>query len=208
MLAVLDYGAGNLWSVTRALTQVGCDFEVTCDPQSVASSSGIILPGVGAAADMMAGLSARNLVKAIRTSIGTGRPYLGICMGMQVLFESSEEDGGTACLNVYTGKIRRFSNQLQVPHMGWNQVLQRDIVPILEGIPQDTNFYFAHSYHAPTDDDRLIGATTHYGTEFLSILHDGNVFGTQFHPEKSGVLGLKIYTNFARLCNQATNKAT
>ena len=202
MLAVLDYGAGNLRSVTRALRQVGCEFEVTSDPKAAAAASGVILPGVGAAADAMAGLDNRGLLEPVKDYVRSGRPYLGVCMGLQVLFERSEEDYGTECLNLYPGEIRRFSDGLHVPHMGWNQVHQRGRVPILEGVPQDANFYFVHSYHATVDNHRIVGATTGYGVEFLSVLHDGNIFATQFHPEKSGPAGLRIYANFANLCGE------
>ncbi len=202
MLAVLDYGAGNLRSVTRALRQVGCEFEVTSDPKLAAAASGVVLPGVGAAADTMAGLSKRGLLEPVKDYVRSGRPFLGVCMGMQVLFERSEEDDDTPCLNLYAGKIRRFSDGLRVPHMGWNQVHGTGEVPILEGVPQDANFYFVHSYYAPADNDSLVGATTDYGVKFLSVLHDGNVYGTQFHPEKSGGSGLRIYANFARLCGE------
>jgi glutamine amidotransferase len=188
------------------LTQVGCNFEVTSDPKMAASAAGVILPGVGAAADMMAGLTTRGLPDPVKDYVRSGRPYLGVCMGMQVLFESSEEDGGTPCLNLYAGDIRRFSDGLHVPHMGWNQVRQSREVPILEGVPQDANFYFAHSYYAPAAAGRFVGATTDYGTNFLSVLHDGNVFGTQFHPEKSGASGLRIYANFARLCGETVRE--
>ena len=203
MLAVLDYGAGNLRSVTRALAHVGCDFEVTSDAGVTAAASGVVLPGVGAAADTMAGLGSRGLLEPVSEYVRSGRPYLGICMGLQVLFERSEEDDGTPCLNLYDGAICRFSDGLHVPHMGWNQVHQNRKVPILEGVPQDANFYFVHSYFAPADNPRVVGATTGYGVEFLSVLHDGNVFGTQFHPEKSGAPGLRIYANFASLCGEA-----
>lgn len=202
MLAIVDYGAGNLRSVVRAVRHVGCDFEVTTDARVIDSASGLILPGVGAAADTMAGLGSRGLLEPVAASIRSGRPFLGVCMGLQVLFEGSEEDGGTPCLGLYKGMVRRFPDGLPVPHMGWNQVHQLSEVPILEGVPPDTNFYFVHSYYAPRDGHPFAGATTEYGIEFLSVLHDANVFATQFHPEKSGKPGLRVYANFARLCGE------
>ncbi|MDP6349047.1 MAG: imidazole glycerol phosphate synthase subunit HisH, partial [Chloroflexota bacterium] len=133
------------------------------------------------------------------------RPFLGVCMGLQALFTDSEEDGGTDCLDLYPGTIRRFPDGLHIPHMGWNQVTPRRDVPILEGIAPGTNFYFVHSYCAGPADADFCGASTEYGVEFLSVLHDGNIFGTQFHPEKSGRPGLRIYANFARLCGESVD---
>lgn len=203
MLAVVDYGAGNLRSVVRAVRQVGCEFEVTVDPEVIEAATGVILPGVGAAKDTMGGLQTRKLMEPLKAYIQSRKPFLGVCMGLQALFESSEEDGGTPCLGLYEGMVRRFPDGLHVPHMGWNQVVQKRPVPILEGVPQGANFYFVHSYYAPQEGRSFVGATTAYGVEFLSVLHDGNIFATQFHPEKSGRPGLRVYANFARLCGES-----
>ncbi len=205
MLAIIDYGAGNMRSVERAVRHVGADYQITIDPAVIAAADGVVLPGVGAARDTMTGLSSRDLEQPVRAAIASGRPFLGICMGLQALFTGSEEDGGTDCLDLYPGAIRRFPDGLHIPHMGWNQVTPRRDAPILEGIAPGTNFYFVHSYYAGPPDADFCGATTEYGVPFLSVLHDGNVFGTQFHPEKSGRPGLRIYANFARLCGEAVD---
>ena len=203
MLAIIDYGAGNMRSVERAVRHVGAEYEITIDPAVIAAADGVVLPGVGAARDAMTGLLSRDLTDPVRQAIASDRPFLGVCMGLQALFTSSEEDGGTDCLDLYPGAIRRFPDGLHIPHMGWNQVTPRNDVPILEGIAPGTNFYFVHSYYAGPPDADFCGATTEYGVPFLSVLHDGNVFGTQFHPEKSGRPGLRIYANFARLCGES-----
>ena len=205
MLAIIDYGAGNMRSVERAVRHVGADYQITIDPAVIAAADGVVLPGVGAARATMTGLSSRDLEQPVRAAIASGRPFLGICMGLQALFTGSEEDGGTDCLDLYPGAIRRFPDGLHIPHMGWNQVTPRRDAPILEGIAPGTNFYFVHSYYAGPPDADFCGATTEYGVPFLSVLHDGNVFGTQFHPEKSGRPGLRIYANFARLCGEAVD---
>jgi imidazole glycerol-phosphate synthase subunit HisH len=205
MLAIIDYGAGNMRSVERAVRHVGADYQITIDPAVIAAADGVVLPGVGAARDTMTGLLSRDLTEPVREAIASGRPFLGVCMGLQALFTGSEEDGGTDCLDLYPGTIRRFPDGLHIPHMGWNQVTPRHDVPILEGIATGTNFYFVHSYYAGPADADFCGASTEYGVPFLSVLHDGNVFGTQFHPEKSGRPGLRIYANFARLCGESVN---
>ncbi|HJN39040.1 MAG TPA: imidazole glycerol phosphate synthase subunit HisH [Chloroflexota bacterium] len=208
MLAIIDYGAGNMRSVERAVRHVGAEYEITIDPAVIAAADGVVLPGVGAARDTMTGLLSRDLTDPVRQAIASDRPFLGVCMGLQALFTGSEEDGGTDCLDLYPGAIRRFPDGLHIPHMGWNQVTPRNDVPILEGIAPGTNFYFVHSYYAGPPDADFCGATTEYGVPFLSVLHDGNVFGTQFHPEKSGRPGLRIYANFARLCGESIDLAT
>ncbi len=208
MLAIIDYGAGNMRSVERAVRHVGAEYEITIDPAVIAAADGVVLPGVGAARDTMTGLLSRDLTDPVRQAIASDRPFLGVCMGLQALFTSSEEDGGTDCLDLYPGAIRRFPDGLHIPHMGWNQVTPRNDVPILKGIAPGTNFYFVHSYYAGPPDADFCGATTEYGVPFLSVLHDGNVFGTQFHPEKSGRPGLRIYANFARLCGESIDLAT
>ena len=199
MLAVIDYGAGTLRSVTGAVRQVGCDFEVTTDPKVIESASGVILPGVGAAADTMNGLASRGLLEPAREAIESGRPYLGICMGLQILFESSEEDGGTPCLGIYEGTVRRFPEGLHVPHVGWNQVRQKVAHPIFHDIPDASNFYFVHSYYAEAGDPSLVAGETDYDVTFCSALVRGRLVATQFHPEKSGALGLVVYRNFLRM---------
>ena len=207
MIAVVDYGAGNIHSVGRALARVGADFEVTNDPKAVDRADAVILPGVGAARDTMSGLHARELDDAVVSRIERGVPYLGICMGLQVLLDASEEDGETPCLGVLSGRVVRFPHGLHVPHMGWNQVHQVAESRLFHGIAQDTNFYFVHSYYPRPDDASVAAATTDYGVEFMSAAARGNLYATQFHPEKSGPAGLRLYANFAAIAGQGAAPA-
>ena len=202
MIAVVDYGAGNIHSVARALTRVGARFEVTDQPARIAGAQAVVLPGVGAAADTMRGLQTRRVDDPVVAAIARGVPYLGICMGFQVLFESSEEDEETPCLGILRGRVRRFPEGLHVPHMGWNQVHQVAHSPLLAGIVQDANFYFVHSYYPQPEDPAVTAATTEYGVAFTSAVARDNLFATQFHPEKSGDVGLRAYANFIRLAGQ------
>ena len=207
MIAVVDYGAGNIHSVGRALARVGADFEVTNDPKAVDRADAVILPGVGAARDTMSSLHARELDDAVVSRIERGVPYLGICMGLQVLLDASEEDGETPCLGVLSGRVVRFPHGLHVPHMGWNQVHQVAESRLFHGIAQDTNFYFVHSYYPRPDDASVAAATTDYGVEFMSAAARGNLYATQFHPEKSGPAGLRLYANFAAIAGQGAAPA-
>ena len=202
MIAVVDYGAGNIHSVARALTRVGASFAVTDDPFVVAAADAVILPGVGAAADTMRGLRRARVDDPVVAAISKGVPYLGICMGLQVLFDRSEEDDDTPCLGVLSGDVVRFPPGLEVPHMGWNQVHQAESSPLFAGVPQDSNFYFVHSYYVRPADSACVSATTDYGLDFTSVVRRDHIFATQFHPEKSGVVGLRIYANFIRLAGQ------
>ncbi|MDE2902421.1 MAG: imidazole glycerol phosphate synthase subunit HisH [Chloroflexota bacterium] len=202
MIAVVDYGAGNIHSVARALTRVGATFAITDSPSTVATADAVVLPGVGAAADTMKGLRQARVDDPVVAAISRGVPYLGICMGLQVLFDRSEEDDETPCLGVLRGEVVRFPPGLEVPHMGWNQVLQADDSPLFAGVPQNSNFYFVHSYFARPSDDACVSATTDYGLDFTSVVRRDNLYATQFHPEKSGVVGLRIYANFIRLAGQ------
>lgn len=202
MIAVVDYGAGNIHSVARALTRVGARFSVTNDPSAVSVAEAVVLPGVGAAADTMQGLRNARVDDPVVAAIERGVPYLGICMGLQVLFDRSEEDDETPCLGVLRGNVIRFPEGLEVPHMGWNQVRQVEDSPLFEGVPQDSNFYFVHSYYAQPSDAARVSGTTDYGLEFTSVVRRDNLFATQFHPEKSGLVGLRLYANFIRLAGQ------
>lgn len=202
MIAVVDYGAGNIHSVARALTKVGATFEITAHPDEITGAEAIILPGVGAAADTMRGLQAARVDDPVVTAIARGIPYLGICMGLQILFEESEEDGGTPCLGILPGTVIRFPTNLDVPHVGWNQVHQTTPTPLMQGVAQDTNFYFVHSYFASPAIDAHVITTTDYGRPFASAVQRDNLFATQFHPEKSGEIGLQIYANFVRIVGQ------
>ena len=202
MIAVVDYGAGNIHSVARALARVGATFSVTDDPSTVAAAAAVILPGVGAAADTMKGLRNARVDDPVVAAIARGVPYLGICMGLQVLFDRSEEDDETPCLGVIPGNVVRFPEGLEIPHMGWNQVRQIDDSPLFEGVPQGANFYFVHSYFAQPKEAARVSGTTEYGLEFTSVVRRNQLFATQFHPEKSGLAGLRLYANFIRLAGQ------
>lgn len=202
MIAIVDYGAGNLHSVARALRHVGADITVTRDAKEISQASGVVLPGVGAAADTMRGLAQAQVTRTVLDAIDGGVPFMGVCMGLEVLYDGSDEDGGTACLGVVPGRIVRFPPGLHVPHMGWNQVHQTVETPLFEGISQGANFYFVHSYYAPAAGATHVAATTEYGTTITSAVLRDNLFATQFHPEKSGAAGLRLYANFARMAGQ------
>jgi len=199
VITIIDYGAGNLRSVVNAVNRLGYEAVVTSRPGEVIDARAVILPGVGAAADTMAGLSRLGLDSAIKRYIGDGRPFLGVCIGMQVLFSGTEEGGWQECLGVIPGSVRKLPPGLKVPHIGWNQVKQRVAHPIFEGVPDEANFYFVHSYYVEPADGRLVAGQTDYGTPFCSVIARGNLMATQFHPEKSGEVGLKVYDNFVKL---------
>jgi imidazole glycerol-phosphate synthase subunit HisH len=199
-VVVVDYGAGNLRSVARAVAHAGVEPLVTARPQDVVDASALIVPGVGAAEDTMANLRAAGLDGPVVEFIESGRPFLGVCMGMQALFEVSEEGGAHECLGVFPGRIVRFPQGLTVPHMGWNTVELRAPHPVFEGIPPASYFYFVHSYYpAPADPAVVLAETEYEGVRFASVLGRDNVVATQFHPEKSGRWGLRLYENFLRL---------
>ncbi len=197
-LIVVDYGAGNLRSVAIALARLGFDPLVTSEPRAVDSADAVIVPGVGAAADTMSNLAQRHLVEPIREYIASGRPFLGVCMGLQVLFSVSEEGGEHPCLGILPGRVRRLPDGLKVPHMGWNSVGQRCSHPIFEGISDGAFFYFVHSYYAQPEDPSIVVGETDYGVTFPAVVAKDNIVATQFHPEKSAESGLRLYENFLR----------
>ncbi|MEX2425842.1 MAG: imidazole glycerol phosphate synthase subunit HisH [Thermomicrobiaceae bacterium] len=199
MIAVVDYGAGNLASVANALDRIGATVTVTHDPHEIHSADGVIVPGVGAAADTMNHLESLELTDVIRDVISRDTPYLGICMGMQVLLSKSLEGGEHPCLDVIPGSVRRLPPGLPIPHMGWNQVVQQGVHPLFNGIPDGTDFYFVHSYYVDPDDPQWAGGMTDYGKPFVSAVCRGNLMGTQFHPEKSGYWGLRLLENFVAI---------
>ena len=201
MMALVDYGMGNLRSVEKALARVGADVRVVGDRQSVLAADALVLPGVGAFGDCMANLGKVGLVGAIRDFIATKRPFLGICLGFQALFESSEEAPGINGLALFPGTVPRFAaNGLKVPHMGWNRlcIKQRDC-PLLQGVADGSYVYFVHSYYCKPKSASVVCGTTEYGIEFCSMLWAENVYATQFHPEKSQSVGLKMLENFVGL---------
>lgn len=197
-IAIVDYGMGNLRSVQKAFQKTGHDAEITSSPQRVLNATHIVLPGVGAFAEAMTNLQAAGLVDVLRRVAGE-RPFIGICLGQQLLFEHSEEMGSHEGLGILPGRVLRFGGPLKVPHIGWNQI---DIVrpsPILAGVPDHAFAYFVHSYYVVPADERLVLATTAYGLPFASIVGRDRLAGIQFHPEKSQAVGLTMLANFAAL---------
>ena len=206
-VAVIDYGMGNLHSVSKALEKVGegVDIKVTADAETILSADRVVLPGVGAMRDCMGEINRLGLDKVIKEFIESGKPLLGVCVGMQALLESSEENGGVECLGILPGKVENFADvlneiktpeKLKIPHMGWNQVHQETEHPMWKNIAQDARFYFVHSYYAQPGNPDLIAASTSYGITFTSAVTKDNVFAVQFHPEKSQHAGLALYANF------------
>ena len=202
-VVIVDYGAGNLHSVSRAVVHQGVRPLVTSSARYVADADALIVPGVGAAADTMANLIRHRLVEPIREYIASGRPFLGVCMGQQALFEVSEEGGRHECLGILPGRVVRLPEGLKVPHMDWNQVRQVKAHAIFAGIPDQSFFYFVHSYYPSPDDPAVVIGETEYGVAFPSVVARDNVVATQFHPEKSGEMGLRMYANFLRIAATA-----
>jgi glutamine amidotransferase len=198
-LIIVDYGAGNLRSVAIALRRLGFDPLIASEPEAVDNADVVILPGVGAAADTMSNLAQRRLVEPIRQYIASGRPFLGICMGLQVLFSLSEEGGEHRCLDILPGRVRRLPDGLKVPQMGWNRVRQCSAHPVFAGIPDGAFFYFVHSYYAHPEDPSVVIGETDYGVTFPAVVAKDNIVATQFHPEKSAEFGLRLYENFLRM---------
>ena len=197
MIAIVDYGMGNLRSVQKGFERVGHAAQVTACPEEVRRAERVVLPGVGAFGDAVANLKRAGLVGPILEAIDAGRPFLGICVGLQLLFTRSEEMGCHPGLNVLPGRVRRFPRGERIPQIGWNQIHIRSQTPLLDGIPDGSFFYFVHSYYVdPEGDDDTI-ATTDYGIDYTSIAGRDRVLGIQFHPEKSQDLGLRILKNFA-----------
>ncbi len=195
-IVIVDYGAGNLRSVARAVAHAGYEPCVTADPYDVRTADRLIVPGVGAAADTMRNLHASKMVEPVREFIASGRPFFGVCMGQQALLSVSEEGGEHPCLDIIPGRVKKLPGGQKVPHMGWNQVRQTQEHPIFEGIPDDSYFYFVHSYYPDPEDPDVVIGETDYGLAFASVLARDNIVATQFHPEKSGDMGLRMYANF------------
>jgi glutamine amidotransferase len=199
MLAVVDYGVGNLHSVEMAFRRLGVAVRVTSAPEEVRRAEALVLPGVGAFGDAIANLRALRLEEDLLAAIRDGLPFLGICVGLQLLFEVSEEMGEHRGLGALAGRVRRFGPGLTVPHMGWNQVHQARPTPLWRGLPDHAYAYFVHSYYVDPADRTVVAATTDYGSDYASAVARGNLYGIQFHPEKSQEVGERILRNFAAL---------
>ena len=200
-IAVIDYNMGNLHSVAKALEKVASDFRisVTNDKQEILKAGAIIFPGVGAFGKGMKNLSRLGLIEVLKEKINQGSPFLGICLGLQLLFTTSHEHGHYSGLGVVEGEVVRFPQGVKIPHMGWNQVskIKEDI--IFQDIPSDSYFYFVHSYYVKPQDENLTLGKTEYGIRFASAIRRENLYGVQFHPEKSQDIGLKLLSNFIQM---------
>lgn len=208
MIAIIDYDAGNIKSVEKALLLLGEEVKITDDAQEILSADKVVLPGVGAFGDAMGNLERRGLVPVIRDTVEKGTPFLGICLGLQLLFESSEESPGVEGLHILEGRILRLPQKqgIKVPHMGWNNLRFPGNGRLFEGMTgengqEDSYVYFVHSYYLQAQDERIVTATAEYGVTIHASVEKGNVFACQFHPEKSSYAGLGILRNFCRICD-------
>lgn len=211
MIAIIDSGIANLRSVEKGLEKVGVPARVVREPRPLRDAAGIVLPGVGAFADGIATLKAAGFIEPLRREIESGKPILGICLGLHFLFSESEEFGLHKGLDLVKGRVRRFpdtlpstanghrSSRLKIPHMGWNRVHLTREVPIMKGVPDGSYFYFVHSYYVDAEEEDVIAGITEYGIRFTSMIWRDNLFATQFHPEKSQALGLQVLANFGKL---------
>lgn len=202
MIAIIDYGMGNLHSVSKAVERLGYEAVLSSDPDEIMAADGAILPGVGAFGDAMDNLRETGLQSAVLRFAESGKPLLGICLGMQLLFSESEEHGRHEGLGLLPGKVVRFRGPYKVPHMGWNKLSFRQSSPLFEGLAEG-HVYFVHSYHAIPEATADLLATTDYYQAVTAIVGRGNVFGMQFHPEKSGELGMLLLGQFLKLCGAA-----
>jgi len=202
MIAIIDYGMGNLRSVEKGFHKVGIDVTVTNKPDVVRKADAVVLPGVGAFKDCMRELTDLELIDAVVDAMRKGKPYLGICLGLQVLFSESEEFGKCKGLDVLRGKVMRFefeNSTLKVPHMGWNEIKMQKDNPLFKGITDKSYFYFVHSFYVAPEDKSIVATTTDYGIEFTSSIWKDNIFAVQFHPEKSQSAGLQVLKNFGEI---------
>ncbi len=203
MILVVDYGSSNLLSVAKAFDYLKVPNKISSSPEEIAKARGVVLPGVGSFGDCSRNLKNRGLDRAIIDYLSTGRPYLGICLGMQILFESSVEEIGAKGLGVIKGKVQRLPAGVKIPHIGWNKLKIIKEHPFLYGIPQDSYFYFDHSFYCQPEDLSEVIGLTNYGIDFPSVVGRENFLGVQFHPEKSAEIGLQILKNFARFVEKA-----
>jgi glutamine amidotransferase len=199
MIAIIDYGMGNLRSVQKGFERVGREAVVTSDAKTILSAGKVVLPGVGAFPDCMRNLEQNGLIDVVHQTVRSGKPFLGICLGLQLLFTESEEFGISKGLDIIKGRVKLFKLQdsaLKVPHMGWNSISIRRRAPALQDVPDNSHVYFVHSFHVVPEDKNVIATTTDYGMEFVSSIWKDNIFAVQFHPEKSQALGLSILKRF------------
>lgn len=204
MIAIIDSGIANLRSVQKGFERAGYEAKIVEDPRALKDARGVVLPGVGAFADGITKLKEAGFVEPLLRAIEEGKPVLGICLGLHFLFSESEEFGVHTGLDLIKGRVRRFPDQtpdlkLKIPHMGWNRIRITQPAPLFKGIPDGSFFYFVHSYYVEPEDEGVVAATTEYGIRFASVIWRGNLFATQFHPEKSQALGLRLLENFGRL---------
>ena len=199
MVTVVYYGAGNIRSVVKALEETGAGVKVSDNPTDIEQADKIVLPGVGAFGKAVESLTEKHLINPLREFISQGKPFLGICLGLHLLFSTSEENPEAKGLSILKGKAEHFPGGLKVPHLGWNQVEQIGSSPLWKDIPDRMYFYFAHSYTIKTEEEHIIAGTTDYGDPFVSAIARENHFGVQFHPEKSSKWGLKLLNNFIHL---------
>ena len=197
MITIIDYGAGNLASIVNGLKKVGAQVEITSEPKKLKNADAIVLPGVGSFGDAMEKITAFK--PAIVEATESGKPFLGVCLGVQLLMDSSDESPGVEGLKIFSGDCKRFTGKLKIPHMGWNNLEIVNDTPLLQGITDEDYFYFVHSYYVVPNNKSIVAANTKYGTDFPSVISEKNIFATQFHPEKSADKGLKILKNFVEL---------
>jgi glutamine amidotransferase len=205
-IVIVDYQAGNLRSVQKALERSGAQATISSDQRVIQDADALVFPGQGACDSSMRHLRERGLVEPIKAFIRSGRPFFGVCLGLQLLLEGSDE-GIEPGLGILKGRVRRLPEGLKIPHMGWNQVRLLKRHPVLDGVPDGSNFYFVHSYYADPDDRSAVAGVTSYGIEFCSVAARENIIAVQFHPEKSGETGLRLYENFVRLTASARTQA-
>ena len=203
MIAIIDYGAGNLQSVEKALRHLGCQCQITADPGELAAAQAAVLPGVGAFGDAMGQLRARGLEEPIRQFVSSGKPFLGICLGLQILFEESEESPGVKGLGLLRGRVLRLPKEsgLKIPHIGWNSLSVGKPGGLFAGVEGEAYVYFVHSYYLRAEED-VVTATAEYGTTIHAAVQKGNLLACQFHPEKSGQVGLKLLENFKAMAER------
>lgn len=201
MIAIIDYGAGNLQSVKKAFDFIGAESVITDNPEVINACDRILLPGVGSFGDAMDSMHKSGLVETVKQSALSGKPFLGICLGLQLLFEESEESPGVKGLGIFKGEIKKFSSDmgLKIPHIGWNSLEIKQNDTLFKDIPENSYVYFVHSYYLHAEDENDIATVTNYGIDFHSAVGKNNIFATQFHPEKSGDVGLQILKNFASM---------